>query len=371
MGREIRIDFRMEKPTLDKFPKKVLAQIGIEKAFIVSRLVVAAERLQLFRLLYGKRMDSEAIGRALRIHRFYLVPFLNALVSLGLLRKGAGRYSNAAFTTKYFIKGRPICWTRQYSKECVEAYEMLTVLEEALASGGSYESIRGLKTVSYTEAMKRDRQHAEDFTQMLFHLHQNDAKALANYLDLSRHHAVLDVGGGSGVMSMALAKKNPQLRACILDIAPVCEIAARNIAQAGLSRRVTILAGDMSRRLPVGYDVIMFCDVGNRLSKQLLRNAYKSLPEGGLVVLADRYLSKDGTYPLDRLVEHFVGSSFGLATWADMAELLRSCGFVRVSSRKVHREMWYITGIKPEEKPRRNTRPAQGADGGLAIPSTL
>jgi len=34
-------------------------------------------------------------------------------------------------------------------------------------------------------------------------------------------------------MSIALAKKNPHLRACILDIAPVCEIAAGNVRAHG------------------------------------------------------------------------------------------------------------------------------------------
>ena len=56
----------MEKPTLDKFPREVLAGIDIQKAFIVSRLVVAAEKLQLFRLLDGKRLKSAAIGRRSR-----------------------------------------------------------------------------------------------------------------------------------------------------------------------------------------------------------------------------------------------------------------------------------------------------------------
>jgi hypothetical protein len=81
-----------------------------------------------------------------------------------------------------------------------------------------------------------------------------------------------------------------------------------------------------------------------------LRNAYKSLPPGGLAVLADRYLSDDGTKPLDRPVSHFVGSSFGLATRADMIEALNSCGFRAVKSRNVYRDVWYITGIKPKLK---------------------
>ena len=74
--------------------------------------------------------------------------------------------------------------------------------------------------------------------------------------------ALLDVGGGSGVMSIALAKKNPQLRATILDIEPVCKVAAGIIRRAGLGKRVRTLAGNIHDRLPAGYDVIMMCDIG-------------------------------------------------------------------------------------------------------------
>lgn len=341
----------MQEPTLDQFPKKVLAKIGVERAFIVSRLIIAAERLQVFRLLHRKHMKADAIGRALKIHKFYLKAFLNALVSVGLLRKANDTYWNTPWAEKYFIEERSIYWTRQYSKECVEAYEALTVLEKVLTSGRSYRSIKGLHEPRYTEAMKRDRHQAEDFTQMLFHYHREDAAALAHYLDLSERRAVLDVGGGSGVMSIALAKKNRHLCACILDIAPVCRIAAGNIRRAGMSARVATLPGDIRHGLPEGYDVIMFCDIG-AVSKQLLENAYRSLPASGLIVLADRYLSKDGTEPLDRLVAQFVGSSFPQTTWADMVRAVTSCGFRAVKARNVYRDVWYITGIKPSRRPR-------------------
>jgi predicted O-methyltransferase YrrM len=339
----------MEKPTLDKFPREVLADIDIQTAFIVSRLIVAAERLQVFRTLHAKPMKAVTIGRALKIHKFYRDAFLNSLVSLGLLRKAGDTFWNTRFAEKYFIDERSIYWTRQYSKECARAYEALTVLEKALASGRRYRSLKGLKEPSYVEAMKRDRRQAEDFTQMLFHYHRDDAEALAKCLDLSKYRAVLDVGGGSGVMSIALARRNPRLRACVLDLATVCNIAAGNIRRAGLSRCIQTMPGDIRHRFPAGYDVIMFCDIG-ALAKRLLRNAYRSLPPGGLVVAVDRYLSDDGTKPLDRLVAHFVSSSFGLATRSDMVAAARSCGFQAVKARNVHRDLWCITGTKPGDR---------------------
>ena len=78
-----------------------------------------------------------------------------------------------------------------------------------------------------------------------------------------------------------------------------------------------------------------------------MRNAYTSLPPGGLIVVVDRYLSDDGTKPLDRLVARFVGSSFPLATRSDMMAAVRSCGFQAAKASNVYRDLWFITGTKP------------------------
>jgi predicted O-methyltransferase YrrM len=339
----------MERPTLDRFPKKVLAKLDIERAFIASRVVVAAERLQIFRMLHRKSMGAAALEKRLRIHPRSLAPFLSALVSLGLLRRERGAYRNTPFANRYFVAERSIHWTRRFSAECVEDYEALTVLEQVLASGKSPNEIRGVSPPSYVEAMKEDPSRAEDFTQMLFHLHQGEAEALASYLDLSGHHSVLDVGGGSGVMSIALAKRHRHLRACILDVAPVCATAARNIRSAGLSSRVTARAGDIREPLPGGFDVILCCDIG-AVPDALLRHAFASLPPRGLLVLADRFLQDDGLDPLDRILEHFVGSSFGLATRRDMVQAVRSSGFHKVIARNVYRDVWFVTGRRPAQR---------------------
>lgn len=337
----------MRIPTLDVLPKQVLASINIERAFIASRLVVAAERLELFRLLHSGQMTAVEIGTKLKIHNSRLGPFLQALVGLGFLRKTKDKYRNTRLVENYFIKERTIFWTRQYSNECVEAYEGLVLLEQTLRTGRTYAEIKRLKRPDYVEAMKRDKQRAEDFTQMLFHLHRGDAEALASYLDLARHKAVLDVAGGSGVMSIGLGNKNPHIRGCVLDIAPVCEIAAGNVRKAGLASRISTCPGDIRKAWPRGYDVVLLCDIGE-ITTQILRRAYESLPQQGLVVLVDRYMAEDGIRPLDRLLDFFVSSTFPLATHREMAEKLRSSGFEGVKAKNVYEDVWFITGVKPK-----------------------
>ena len=182
---------------------------------------------------------------------------------MGLLVKKGDVYRNSSLAEKYFIEGRSIYWTRQFSKECVEAFDAYAALEKVLLSGEISHAIEKANKKNYLEAMKNDAEEAEDFTQMLFHYHQPEAEALAEHLNLAKKRAVLDVGGGSGVMSIALLKKNPNLNACLLDIEPVCEIVLDNIRNAGLSHRMSVISGDFHKGLPEGFDVIMCCDIGH------------------------------------------------------------------------------------------------------------
>jgi len=317
--------------------------MDLETAFMASRLVIAAERLQVFRELHRKKLPATAIGKKLKIHHRYLTFFLDALVSMGLLRKKEDLYWNSTLADKYFIRERPIHWTRQFSAEGVEVFEAFTVLEKILKSGKSHWTIRGRKKQNYVESMRKHPEEARDFTQMLFYYHQTDADALAGYLDLHKAQSLLDVGGGSGVMSIALAKANPNLRACILEVEPVCQIARENIRKAGLSHRIGAVAGDFRKELPRGYDVILCCDIG-AIPKALLRKVHRNLPPEGMIVLVDRFLSEDKTDPLDKLLYHLVGSAFGMETRQEMAEALKSCGFRKVKTHNLHQDLWVITG---------------------------
>jgi hypothetical protein len=146
-------------------------------------------------------------------------------------------------------------------------------------------------------------------------------------------------------MSMALVRKNPHIQACVLDIEPVCRVARKLIRKEGLSRRVRTFVGDMYDGLPAGYDVVMYCDIGP-VGMRPLRLAHKSLPAGGMVVVTDRFMSKDGTEPIERLLRQFTGSWFGLETRGEMASNLKRCGFKAIKRRNIDEDVWMITGRK-------------------------
>jgi len=331
--------------TLDKLPKKILAKIDLQTAFMISRCVVAAEKLQVFRRLHGKKLSAAAIGRMIGVRGWRAEAFLAALVSVGLLKKTGKLYSNTALTNKYYVRERSIFCTRLFSEECRREYQAFSVLEEMLTTEQSYASILGIDSRDYIEEMKRNPQWAHDFTHMLYYHHLPHAKALAENLDLSNYRSVLDVGGGSGVMSMALVRRYKHLKACVLDIEPVIHVAKKIIRRERLTRRIGTMIGDMTKHIPGGYDAVMFCDaeIGDGSTLKL---AYESLPQGGLVVLVEDFSSDDWTVPLYRLMWQLRSSSFWLKSKRQMVVMLRERGFTAIRSRRIHKDTWLITGHK-------------------------
>lgn len=331
--------------TLDRLPRKVLEKIDLQTAFMISRCVVAAERLQVFRKLHNKSLSAAAIGRKIGIRGWRVEAFLAALVSVGLLKKKGDLYSNTALTNKHYVRDRSVFWTRLFSKECLREYEAFSVLEEMLTTGESYTSILGIDRPDYVKEMERNPQWAHDFTHMLYYDHLPHAKALADNLDLSDYHSLLDLGGGSGVMSMALVRKYKHLKATVLDIEAVIAVTRKIIRKEKLTKRIDTLVGDHDKHVPDGYDVMMFCDAGGS-SKTAVTLAYDSLPSGGMLVVVEDLSSENYTAPLYRLMWQLRSNTFWLKSRRQMTTMLKEIGFKAIKSRLIYGDAWMITGRK-------------------------
>ena len=331
--------------TLDKLPKKALARIDLQTAFMISSCVIVAERLNLFRKLQGKKLNAPAIGKKIGVHGWRAEAFLAALVSVGLLKRTGRLYSNTALADRYFVRERSVYITNLYSKLCRGEYRAFSVLEEMLTTEQSYASILGINSMDYIEEIKHDKQFAHDLTHMFYDYHRPHAKALAANLDLSNYHSVLDVGGGSGVMLMPLVKKYKHLKTCVLDIEAVIRVTRKIIRREKLAGRIDTMVGDIHKHIPGGYDVVLFCDaeIGDGTTLKL---AYDTMPDGGLVALVEDFSSDDWTVPLYRLMWQLRSNSQWLKNWKQIIDMLRNCGFVAVRKRKIYEETWLITGRK-------------------------
>jgi demethylspheroidene O-methyltransferase len=153
--------------------------------------------------------------------------------------------------------------------------------------------------------------------------------------DFSRHRRVLDVGGGDGTFLRAVARRVPEIDLALFDLPGVAAQATARFAEAGLSSRATVTAGDFSRDpLPPGADLVTFVrvlhDHDDPRVERLLAAARDALAPGGTLLIAEPLA---GTTGAERMGDAY----FGVYLWAmgsgrprtaqELAAMLQQAGF--------------------------------------------
>jgi 3-hydroxy-5-methyl-1-naphthoate 3-O-methyltransferase len=144
---------------------------------------------------------------------------------------------------------------------------------------------------NYLLSIAEDPTFAFRFSHMLYELHQPLAREVAATLDMQHVRRMMDLGGGSGVMSLALLERHPTLSAVVVDHPHVCA-AGREIADATAMReRIDYHPADfLNGALPTGFDLVLECDVGI-YSEALFGKVWQALNPGGRLVIIDEFSS--------------------------------------------------------------------------------
>jgi SAM-dependent methyltransferase len=205
-------------------------------------------------------------------------------------------------------------------------------LPQLIREPGSLWTIQGLEEPkNYVDRMRVSPERAREFTRMLFEVHQNLANQVAELLDLTGVERMMDLGGNSGVVSMALLRRYPTLTSTVVDIENVC-VAGREIAkEEGFSGRITYQSAEFTEdEFPSGFDLVLQCDVGV-YGAELLQKLYQSLKPGGRLVFVDHFSPAENLAPPTRLEWTFLDSlrdpSFSFPTVAEFKSQLAQAGF--------------------------------------------
>ncbi len=133
---------------------------------------------------------------------------------------------------------------------------------------------------------------------------KNVAPVMAQRLDLSGVKTLVDVGGGTGIYSVALLQRNPNLRATVFDRAEVLKVAAEFAESYGVADRLTLAAGDMFRdEIPTG-DAILLSNILHDWDvpecRTLVKRCADAATVDGRVLIHDVFLNDelDGPLPI-------------------------------------------------------------------------
>ncbi|HEY4181378.1 MAG TPA: methyltransferase [Kofleriaceae bacterium] len=163
---------------------------------------------------------------------------------------------------------------------------------------------------------------------------------------------MLDVGGGSGVFSIAAAQQNPQLHATVMDLAAVCDVARHYITDGGVADRVDAQPVDMFRDTwPTGYDAVLFSNVFHdwdpTTNAKLARSAFDALSKGGAILLHEMLIDENGPATTAGFSIRMVTSNEGKQyTFTELREILEASGFVDVRAIPAHAYYSLIVATK-------------------------
>jgi SAM-dependent methyltransferase len=256
------------------------------QAYSASAAVGAALELGLPWLLAEGPKGDEEISRTLGVPPGRCRLWLLVLERIGLLERLPGGWGPTAGARRAVLEsyGRE-SWALLATEERERFPSVLDLAPRLTLPPAAPQASPGGPD-DYVQRMAEDPERARIFTRMLYELHRDLAETLAAALEVGGARRLLDIGGGSGVMSLALLRRHPGLSAVVADIETVCAAGRRIAAENGMEDRITYRATDLSGPLPSGFDLVLECDVG-LYTEALFARVREALNEGGRFLIAD------------------------------------------------------------------------------------
>ena len=295
------------------------------RAFMPSRAVLTALELDVFTAV-ADGASAEHVAEKIGTDPRATEMLLNALVSLKLLEKREETFFNTPASARFFPEGSHDN-ARGGLLHTANLWHRWSTLTECVRTGTS------------VAPRVRDENWAKTFIAAMDRNAKERAGAVVKAIGGRGIKRTLDLGGGSGAYSIALARAIPGLTSEILDTGDVVPLAQDYIRKAGLADRITTRVGDMlSDPLGKNYDLILVSAICHMFSpgenRELLQRAYFALAAKGQIVVQDFILEPAKTAPraaalfsLNMLVGTRAGSSYSEPEYASW---LRDAGFADV-----------------------------------------
>jgi SAM-dependent methyltransferase len=293
--------------------------------------------LGLFWLLAEGPLETETIAQTLDIPTNRCQYWLQLLSHVGLLEQNPGGYGPSPTARTTILDAYSQETWAFLAGEMRDRSLVVHNLTHYIHEPGSAWKAQGLTQPDYFVQMMESPERAARFTRALYEIHLPLAEAVAESLDMSGVDRLMDLGGGSGVVSLALLRRNPRLSAVVVDIPNVCAAGRQIARENSLEDRITYHAADfLHDQLPSGFGVVLACDAGT-FGEPLLRKIRAALDPDGRLVIVNLFAPSEGVAPSAWLYWAVLASlenpDFSLLTVAQVQDRLIDAGFRPLSER--------------------------------------
>lgn len=302
-------------------------------------LTAAIAHFNVFGILADSPQTFEELRVALGLEQRPAVVLVTALRAMGLVEHVAdGQLQLTSMGAEHLTPGGAFD-VSDYVGLAATAPGVLEMVDRLRTNKPADSSGDGGAAFIFRQGIKSamDQQDlARHFTLALSGRAKNVAPVMAERLSMAGVTRLLDVGGGTGIYSIALLQKHPELTAIVLDHAEVLKVAAEMAETYGVADRLDLREGDMfADKLPSDCEAVLLSNILHDWDvpqcQQLVRHCADALPTGGRLLIHDVFLNNELDGPLP--IAHYSAALFTLTegraySQAEYMSWLKDAGLV-------------------------------------------
>ena len=301
------------------------------QAYTDSAALGAAMELGLFWLLAERPLAVADVALRLGIPPVRCGYWLQLLEGMGLLDPAPRGYALSGLARSGIVDRYSQSTWAYLAEGEREQYRAACDLARHIQEPGPIEPAQGQTTSSTFEKLVHSPDRARRFTTMLYEVHQALAAQLADHLDMTGVGRMMDLGGNSGVVSLALLRRVPGLTSVVVDTENVCFAGREIVAENGAADRISYYPADFTRdELPGGFDLVLQCDVGV-YRREVYQKLWTALNPGGRLVIVDHLAAVEDVATPALLYWAFLDSladpGYRLVTAGQVRSWLEAAGF--------------------------------------------
>jgi len=291
-----------------KLPEVKVGYEGLVKMFIAPirwKLLLTGIELKVFDQL-SEAKSANAVAKAIGTNPKNTRVFLDGLAAMDLLQKKNGMYRNSPVAQAFLMEGSPTYLGAML--QMMHSDYSLKNLSELVKEGPPLkpETIPEFSEEMSAQyaAMYANSERAGDA--------QRTLEIVSKLPEFPSFRKMLDLGGGPGLIGMAIVAAHPSMKGVIFDLPPVVNVAKAFIKEYGMENRMEVLGGDFNRDpIGEGYDLVLACsslEAAEDLDS-VVKKVYDALNPGGVFAsIFNTGLTKERTKP-----EPLVLSSLSMA----------------------------------------------------------
>ncbi len=328
--------------------------LDLLEAFRRSKTMFAACSLGVFDALQTGGATLQELATQLGASEHGLERLLDACVSLGLLQRVSGVYSNTPAAAAYLTSTSPRRLTGYINFSNEIMWTLWSKLEDAIREGSHrWVQCFGSEGHIFSHFFKSEHDKRE-FLMGMHGFGMISSPMVVAAHDLSRFQKIVDLGGATGHLVIAACERYPTLRGIVFDLAPAMPLAEEIVGQSSVADRIELIAGDFFQDpLPPGdlYSLgRIIHDWTEEKGLHLLHRIYQALPSGGAVLLAEKILWEDKLGPRWAQMQslNMLTCTEGKErTLSEYESMLQQVGFVDVTGYRLQAPLDVVLAFKP------------------------